>query len=161
MRAKKIAGIYKIENPEGKIYIGASRDIASRRRKHKELSKKIKRPLYDSYLKFGIDSHKFEILYEFKNEFSAEEMKKMELFYITEYQKTHTLLNVAIPFGRPRDPNKLRRIKVNGVWMQTPEIIEKIKKAMKGNQHFLGRKHTQATKDKLSAYRKSLKKTQG
>ena len=56
-------GIYKITSPSNKVYIGQSLNIYKRWKQHTEkhnLSKANK--LYKSFLKYGFQNHKFEIL---------------------------------------------------------------------------------------------------
>lgn len=55
-------GIYKIENPNGKVYIGQSVDIKLRWRKYKSLNCGNQTKLLNSFKKYGVGSHKFEIL---------------------------------------------------------------------------------------------------
>lgn len=58
-----ITGIYKITNPKGKVYIGQSVDIDKRFRKYKYLNEKDKQTkLHNSFKKYGIENHKFEII---------------------------------------------------------------------------------------------------
>ena len=57
------AGIYKIINPKGAIYIGQSKDVDERIRRYKKLQCcKKQYLLYRSFLKYGVDNHSFEIL---------------------------------------------------------------------------------------------------
>ena len=57
-------GIYKITNPNNKVYIGQSVDIEDRWRNHKSKSVYLKNnsPLYNSFKKYGIGAHTFEII---------------------------------------------------------------------------------------------------
>lgn len=67
----------KINN---KIYIGQSLDIKDRFRRHKYNLKKGNHGniyLYKSYLKYGIDSFEFKIIYQIKNIISKEEIIKI------------------------------------------------------------------------------------
>jgi group I intron endonuclease len=59
-----MVGIYKITNPEGKSYIGLSKDIEKRFKSHKGLQFKGNNKLRESLTKYGGDSHLFEILEE-------------------------------------------------------------------------------------------------
>ena len=64
-----IIGIYKIINPKGKIYIGQSINIKQRFDRYKNITKKDKQhKLYNSFLKYGVINHKFEIIEECKFE---------------------------------------------------------------------------------------------
>ncbi len=58
-------GIYKITSPSGKIYIGQSVNIQSRFNNYRRLSNcSEQHKLYRSFLKYGAESHIFEILEE-------------------------------------------------------------------------------------------------
>ena len=59
-------GIYKITNPNGKVYIGQSVDIEKRLSNYKRLSQSIlEQPaIYNSLLKHGVENHIFEIIEE-------------------------------------------------------------------------------------------------
>lgn len=59
----KNTGIYKITNPEGKIYVGCSKNISTRWVNYKNDKKIIKQPkLYQSFEKYGFENHIFEII---------------------------------------------------------------------------------------------------
>jgi group I intron endonuclease len=55
-------GIYKITNPNDKIYIGQSINIENRIKKYKSLQCKGQRILYNSIKKYGWGNHVFEII---------------------------------------------------------------------------------------------------
>ena len=55
-------GIYKITSPSGKVYIGQSIDIERRFRHYKRMVCKDQVKVYNSFLKYGVDAHIFEIL---------------------------------------------------------------------------------------------------
>ena len=55
-------GIYKITSPSNKVYIGQSIDIERRFRHYKRMVCKDQVKIYNSFLKYGVDSHIFEIL---------------------------------------------------------------------------------------------------
>lgn len=59
-----MVGIYKITNPEGKAYIGLSKNIEKRFQSHKNLQFKGNLKLRESLTKYGGDSHIFEIIEE-------------------------------------------------------------------------------------------------
>jgi group I intron endonuclease len=59
------AGIYKIEGPNGKVYIGSAINISSRWRKHKSLLNKNKhdnQKLQNAWNKYGADAFSFSII---------------------------------------------------------------------------------------------------
>lgn len=55
-------GIYKITSPSNKIYIGQSLDILKRFKEYKRLKCKEQIRLYNSFYKYGVLNHKFEII---------------------------------------------------------------------------------------------------
>lgn len=56
-------GIYKIVNPNGKIYIGQSINIEYRFLSYEKLLRcKNQKKLYNSLMKYGIECHSFEII---------------------------------------------------------------------------------------------------
>ena len=55
-------GIYKITSPSGKIYIGSSTNIKRRFSNYKGLRCKSQSKLYNSFLKYGVDKHLFEVI---------------------------------------------------------------------------------------------------
>jgi group I intron endonuclease len=57
-------GIYKITNPNGRIYIGQSTNILLRWGKYKKLHCKDQPSLYNSLLKYGVENHTFDIVEE-------------------------------------------------------------------------------------------------
>jgi len=57
-------GIYKITSPSGRVYIGQSVDIERRWLKYKSVNCKYQRKLYNSFNKYGVENHIFEIIEE-------------------------------------------------------------------------------------------------
>jgi len=55
-------GIYKIISPSNKVYIGQSIDIERRFRHYKRMVCKDQVKIYNSFLKYGVDAHIFEVL---------------------------------------------------------------------------------------------------
>ena len=65
MKKKVKSGIYKITSPSGKIYIGQSININLRFTQYKNInSTKKQLGLHNSFLKYGITNHTFEIIEE-------------------------------------------------------------------------------------------------
>lgn len=59
-------GIYKIINPNGRVYVGQSIDIINRFKVYKRLHCKQQTRLYRSFIKYGVNKHKFELIEECK-----------------------------------------------------------------------------------------------
>lgn len=60
----KICGIYKIKSPSNKIYIGHSTDITKRFRYYTNLNCKKQTKLYNSFIKYGVNNHIFDVILE-------------------------------------------------------------------------------------------------
>lgn len=79
---EKICGIYKITSPTKKIYIGQSVDINRRFNAYKSINCKGQTHLYNSFLKHGVDNHKFELLHQCE----PDKLNGLEKYYIELYQ---------------------------------------------------------------------------
>lgn len=62
------AYIYKIINPNGKIYIGSTINIKDRIYRYKNAKVKNQIKIYNSIIKYGWDKHSFEIIFECNKE---------------------------------------------------------------------------------------------
>lgn len=58
----KICGVYKITSPSGRIYIGSAKDIYRRWSYYKRLECERQPRLYNSFIKYGVENHTFEIV---------------------------------------------------------------------------------------------------
>jgi len=56
--------VYKITSPTNRIYIGSTVCISRRLAQYKNYFTKSQRKLHNSFLKYGYNSHKFEIIWE-------------------------------------------------------------------------------------------------
>jgi len=77
-------GIYKITSPKGRIYIGQSKNINSRINRYKKLQCcRTQLFLYRSFLKYGVENHKFEILD--LGDYTKKELNELESNYIIKH----------------------------------------------------------------------------
>lgn len=74
-------GIYKITNPKGKVYIGQTIDYARRLRHYKLLKCQEQPKIYRSLVKYGLESHKFQLI----KECSKDELTKWERHFQEMY----------------------------------------------------------------------------
>jgi len=90
-------GIYKITSPSKKIYIGQSRDIRVRWMGYKSSNKnaKYQTRLYRSFVKHGIESHKFDVICHCEES----ELNKLEAYYIELYQSFDTKHGLNLTSG--------------------------------------------------------------
>ena len=85
-------GIYKITNPNGKIYIGQSIDINRRFNEYKKLQCSQSKKLYYSLQKYGIENHKFEII----EECTTDQLNGKEEHYILLHNSHVKGLNIKL-----------------------------------------------------------------
>lgn len=147
----KIAGIYKIVSPTGKVYIGQSYNIHKRWYQHKFNHSKLDCALYRSFNKYGIPSHEFSILKELPNDAPKETLTRHEQEFMDYYRSQGVaMLNMTTAAGSTRGRlctdetrNKISKaLTGKPPIVFTDEIRKKISDALKGNKHTLGRKFT-------------------
>jgi group I intron endonuclease len=144
-----MVGIYKITNPEGKSYIGLSKNIEKRFISHKNLQFKGNNKLLESLIQYGGDSHKFEIIEEIDisnldYRKSNSILRSRERFWINHFKtfknglnenkggsgcNSHTeeskrLIGEANSKPKPKDFGKNRK-----KWQHTEEFKEKVRNA--------------------------------
>lgn len=79
-----ICGIYKITSPEGKIYIGQSKDIRKRWKKYNSRSISGQIKIYRSIVKYGIQNHIFEVI----EDCDSTELNRRERYWQDYYDVT-------------------------------------------------------------------------
>lgn len=95
------AGIYKITSPSNRIYVGSTKNITRRWRDYKNLKCEKQRKLYNSFLKHGVEKHKFEIITECEEvDLLKLETQFGELYNVLDYKSG---LNLQLP----KDGDKL------------------------------------------------------
>ena len=131
-----LLGIYKITSPSGRVYIGQSIDIDKRFNSYKRLYVKNKgqTKLHRSFVKHGVDNHTFEII----EECSIECLNERERFWQDHFDVIENGLNCKLTETNDKSG------KVSN------ETLLKMSKASTGNTNWLGKKHSQETKDKIS-----------
>jgi group I intron endonuclease len=135
-------GIYKITSPSGKVYIGQAYDIHIRWSKdYEKYNCKKQRKLYNSFIKYGVENHKFEVMQIVNEDIEQKYLNLSEqLFAVKELEKGNELLNIRQPGSNGR---------------HSKETIQKLR------EFALGRNHTEKTKEKISNSTKGIKKSEG
>lgn len=123
-------GIYKIISPSGAFYIGQSINIPNRFSRYKNLHCEGQRHLYNSFIKYGVSAHEFEIIHELPPDVSN------DILFIYEELYYNLYLDVGKKSLNIRYPSKKSPIS-----QETKMLISKAK---------IGHKHTELTKYKLS-----------
>lgn len=77
-------GIYIIESPTGKIYVGQSRNLTKRILRYKNLHCKTQTKLYNSLKKHGWVAHKFSIIILIASDTLQSTLDELEQFYMDE-----------------------------------------------------------------------------
>lgn len=134
-------GIYSIQSPSGKLYIGSSKNIEYRWKQYRWGSHKNKNtPIIRSLLKHGWINHSFQVIYECREEELLEKEQMLIDFYKPE-------LNCQMIVSRPPSQKGKKR---------SEETKVKISEAVKARTTnvWTGRKHTEETKRKMSKAKK-------
>lgn len=170
-------GIYKITSPTKRVYIGQSRDIEKRFITYNSLRCKQQPKLYNSFLKHGVENHLFEIVEKCNIELLNERERHYQDFYsvlenglncslINSKDKVYVFSKDAIQkmkdWKRPSGENHCHygkkrpehSEKISGenhpCWGKPNPLVSKWNKISKiGNKNFLGKKHTEETKQIL------------
>jgi len=82
-------GIYKIVSPSNKIYIGQSINIERRFEEYQKAYCKHQIKLYNSFQKYGVDKHQFEII----EECTAEQLDEREIYFKKHFNSVNKGLN--------------------------------------------------------------------
>lgn len=144
----KICGIYKITSPSGKVYIGQSVDIKRRFTSYKTLNKSKRQvKLYNSFVKYGIDNHIFEIIEECVLDLLNERERYWQEYY--DVLKSSKGLNLCLTSTKDKKH------------LLSDETKKKISDSNKGEKCFwYGKTFTEETKSKMRESRKGYKHTQ-
>ena len=131
-------GIYKITNPNGKIYIGQSINVNRRLTAHKNRHSSKCILVYNSITKYGKENHTFELIEECEKDM----LDERELYWTEYYNALH--------------PNGLV-LKAGGEPGGTGIMSEKTKQKM--SKSHIGKKDSEETKQKKSQSAKGRVKT--
>ena len=165
-------GVYKITSPSGKIYIGQSWNIERRFKEYTRKSNKKQTKLYNSFLKHGVETHKFEIICEFPNDIDQKILDNYEIFCYDQYKEGGYLLLNSREAGRGGKLSEEAKRKIGlihkGKKLSKEEIIrreESVKRnggksGMRGKKHSIesiekmrentiGQIHSEETKNKI------------
>jgi len=155
-------GIYKITSPSKKIYIGQSIDIEKRFSSYLKLANRNKSQvkLHRSFLKYGVENHKFEIIYECEiSELNEKERYYQEFFNCLNNGLNCRLTTVLDKSGSFSDESKLKMSISGKSKIFTKEHKENISKS--NTRPMLGKKHSKETIELMSANRKGFASRKG
>lgn len=156
-------GIYKITSPSNKVYIGQSINIKKRWINYKNLHCKRQPKLYNSFIKYGPENHKFELI----EECLESELFDKEIFYKQQFiNKFGWRLALFCEIFDQKSggirseetKQKMSKAKIGKKLSEETKLnISKAKKGLIVNNQWAkniskgkkGFKHTQETKDKI------------
>ena len=138
----KTSGVYKITNPNGRNYIGSSKNLYARHRYYVNTLAPKQKILNRSFLKYGIENHTFEILCYCKPEIRLTKEREFGLKYNALYEVGG--LNIIIPKSNEQPCiysniliEKFRKIGLGRTYKK--ETIQKFSKSKKeyyaNNEH--------------------------
>jgi len=139
-----MVGVYKITNPNGRVYIGSSIDIERRMNQYKRIQENQRqRKLYNSLIKYGFENHKVEILCEC----DVSEIYELERYYGDLYDSTSPKnLNCVLPKSSDK-PVKI-----------SDETKKRLSESRLGEKHWnFGKTRSKEIKDKISIAHKGKK----
>jgi len=131
----KICGIYKITSPSGKIYIGQSVNVLSRKSRYVNLHCEKQIILYRSLKKYGWDEHDFKII----RECSRDELNKLERYYIKQYNTFNSEHGMNLTNGGDAASREISK-----------ETKKKMSDSLMGNKRTLGYKYSDERREEIS-----------
>jgi len=142
-------GIYKITNPNGKIYVGQSVDIERRWYHYSKKDTRGQPLLNRSIIKYGSENHKFEII----EECSIEQLNEREIYWTHQHNAIHPyglVLRIGGRSGHLSEEMKRKIGEGNKGKTVSDDVKQKISLSKMGNEYRLNAIHTEKTKQKMS-----------
>jgi len=126
-KEERIICVYKITSPSGKIYIGSSINYKKRLTQYRGVSSKSQTILYNSFLKYGIENHIFEIV----ENCTKENLLEKEYHYGCLYDVIGVNgMNCKLPkFGDKYQATRQETVEKMRQWKPTGETIQNMKNA--------------------------------
>jgi len=135
--------IYKITNPNGRVYIGKTSNISNRINQYRYKSHKNQMLIYRSIEKYGWDAHTFEIIDKFKS--NVNYCSGKEMFWIRTYMSNYK------KYPEQKGMNLTDGGEGTIGYKVTDEMKKKIGDFHRGKQHLLGFKMSKETLAKRRA----------
>ena len=149
--------IYKLTAPNGKIYVGQTKDIEARFNRYRVAAIKNQIKIYHSIKKYGWENFNKEVL-EYTNDDFADEMER---YYITKYNccgKNGLNLDSGGNNNKKHSNETKEKIRISLIGRKHSDATKQKQRVIKlGKKHsektiqkMIGRKHTTETKIKMS-----------
>lgn len=166
-------GIYKITSPSKKIYIGQSISLEKRFDSYRRMQCKTQTILYNSFLKYGFEKHKLEVVCECEtSELNDKERYYQDLYSVVGGKGMNCRLTKSSDRSGEHSKETKKKMSIAATGKKhSLEFKIRNSELKKGNTNCLGRKLTdeqkqhlsnvnlgkklsQETRNKMSAYRK-------
>jgi group I intron endonuclease len=144
-------GIYKIQSPSNKVYIGQSKNIDFRFKTYKKLQCKSQQRLYNSFLKYGYENHTKEILILLDEDYTQNQIDELERHFYNVYKEQgYKMLNIREcgQNGKHSETSKKKMSESGKNKIITQAHRDNMAKAQ------TGRRHSDETKKKMSQWQK-------
>jgi group I intron endonuclease len=150
----QLTGIYKITSPSGRIYIGQSIDLKQRIKVYRSNPKRAKgqTKLYNSFMKYGVENHKFEIIELCLGKY----LNNMERYYQDKFDCIENGLNLRYTTTETKS-GKMSKESVDKMIHYKRNLPDEVRKKLsdirKGKPikaTMLGKNHSEETKRKIS-----------
>lgn len=159
-----MVGIYKITSPNNKVYIGQSSDINRRFKEYKRVNCRNQIRLYNSFKKYGVKNHIFEII----EECSIDELSNRERYWQEYYNSISKKSGLNCMFVNSNDKpmvlseetkNKISKGLIGKKQSEYTKIkrAKSIKRTTRAEGYMspnLGKKHTKEARNKISNHQK-------
>jgi group I intron endonuclease len=144
--------IYKITSPSGKIYIGQTIDIDTRKTKYKYLNCKNQTRLYKSLVKYGWENHVFEVVEIIETE-DLIQLNNLEIEWISKLDCFKNGLNCTLGGhgNSGRVYSEESKLKMRNSQLGKKHSKETIEKRVKS---LIGKKRSDEFKEKISIMKK-------
>lgn len=153
-------GIYKITNPKGKVYIGQSWEIEKRFKRYQGYQCTTQTKIHNSLVKYGWETHTFEIVHYLPKDVSQKIMDDYELLYTDLYKSCNIeMLNLKEGGlgGRMSEETKIKLRNILGpINRERAKTPEGKMHQSKGGMSNKGNRHSQETILKMRKNRTSV-----
>jgi group I intron endonuclease len=132
--------IYKITNPNGRIYIGKTHNLHNRKKQYRYVAHKNQMLIYRSIIKYGWDAHTFEVIDNFKS--NTGYCAGKEMFWVRTYMSNYK------KYPEQKGMNLTDGGEGTIGYKMPEERKKQISAFHKGKQHLLGFKMSKETLEK-------------
>jgi group I intron endonuclease len=144
-----VIGIYKITNPNGKIYVGQSINIEKRLKQHRFGHDGKKTRIYNSIKKYGWGSHTTEILEECEIKLLNEKERYWQEYFNSFEQGLNAMLTETTTKRREFGEEFKQNLK-SSKKVYSEDGLKSLKEKLSGiNNPFYGKTHSKETLEKI------------